>query len=164
MSARRPRASASSASDTYLYSTPSSLRCASSGGSFTAREAPCRFERATSASSRRFVDLLELGLRRRLVDEPPLDGALAAHALGDGGERVGEVAADLALVDEAREAAGAGEHGEERRLGQAHRARAVVGEDDLVARDRELVAAAATRCRSARARLGMPLSALISSR
>src|SRR5690606_34628760 len=89
--------------------------------------------------------LLELRLRRRLVDEAPLDRALAAHALGDRREGVGEVTADLALVDEPREAAGAGEDREERRLGEAHRARAVVREDDLVAGDRELVSAARRR-------------------
>src|SRR5262249_35847091 len=58
--------------------------------------------------------LVELRLRRRLVHEPPLDGALAAHALGDGREDVRQIAPDLALVDEARETAGAGEDAEER--------------------------------------------------
>ena len=77
-----------------------------------------------------------------LVDEAPLDGALAADALGDRAEDVGEVAAHLALVDDAREAAGAGQHAEQRRLGQADRAGAVVDQDDLVAGERELVAAA----------------------
>ena len=61
------------------------------------------------------------------------------------GEHVGEVAADVALVDDAGEPAGAGQHGEQRDLGQRHRRRAVVDEEDLVARQRQLVAAAGGR-------------------
>src|SRR5258706_354723 len=60
---------------------------------------------------------VEAALRVDGVDEAPLDGALAAHALGEGREAVGEVAADEALVDDARQAAGAGEDREERHLG-----------------------------------------------
>ncbi len=48
----------------------------------------------------------------------------------------------MALVDDARQASGAGEHAEQRRLRQAHRGIAIVHEDDFVARERELVAAA----------------------
>jgi len=83
--------------------------------------------------------------RHDLVDETPVDRALALDALRDRAEQVGEVAPHLALVGEAREPAGAGQHPEERHLGQRHRRRAVVGEDDLVARERELVAAAGAR-------------------
>jgi len=46
--------------------------------------------------------------------EPPF----AADPFRDGRERIGEVAPDHALVDQPREAAGAGQHGEERRLGK----------------------------------------------
>jgi hypothetical protein len=63
----------------------------------------------------------ELRLRPDRVDEAPGDGLLAAHAFGHRAEHVGEVAADLALVDEAREAAGAGQHAEQRHFGQRHR-------------------------------------------
>jgi hypothetical protein len=62
--------------------------------------------------------LIEAGARGDRVDEAPLDGALAAHALARGAEDVGAVAAHLALVDEAREPTGAGQHGEQRDLGQ----------------------------------------------
>ena len=41
------------------------------------------------------------------VDEAPLDGGRAAVALGLGGEQVGAVLADVALVDDAGQAAGA---------------------------------------------------------
>ena len=98
---------------------------ASSGGSRT--PGPLRsLALATSVAAAAFTASSNLPSARDLVDEAPLDGALAAHALGDGAERVGEIAAHLALVDEAREAAGAGEHAEERHLGQADRAGAVV--------------------------------------
>src|SRR5208337_5521939 len=55
---------------------------------------------------------------------------------------VGEVMADVALVGEAGEAAGAGQHAEQRRLGKADGAAAVVDEQDFVAGERQLVAAA----------------------
>ena len=76
------------------------------------------------------------------VDEAPVDRLLAAHAFGERAEVVGQVAAHLALVDDAREAAGAGQHAEQRHLGQRHGRRAVVDEQDLVAGEREFVAAA----------------------
>ena len=86
--------------------------------------------------------LLELARRIHGVDEPPLHRALPFHAFGHRAEDVGEVAADLPLVHDAREAAGAGQHAEQRRLRQADGRIPVVHEDDLVARERELVAAA----------------------
>ena len=86
--------------------------------------------------------LLELAGRIDRVDEAAFDGALAAHAFGQRAEVVGEVAAHLALVDDARQAAGAGQHAEERRLRQAHRRAAIVDEHDFVAGQRQLVAAA----------------------
>ena len=48
----------------------------------------------------------------------------------------------LRLSTSARQAAGAGQHGQQRQLGQRHRARAVVDQQDLVAGQRQLVAAA----------------------
>ncbi len=81
-------------------------------------------------------------LRDRSIDEAPLLRALAAHALGQGREHVGEVAPHLALVHEPGEPAGAREHREQRRLRERDGAAAVVGEQDLLARERELVAAA----------------------
>ena len=69
----------------------------------------------------------------------------AAHALLHRAEGIGEVAAHLALVGDAGEAAGARQHGEQRQLGQGHRRVAVVGEQDVVGRQRQLVAAAGRR-------------------
>ena len=79
------------------------------------------------------------------IDQAPLDGALALDAFLDGAEGVGAVAAHLALVGDAGQAAGAGQHGEQRNFGQRNGRVAVVGEDDLVARERQLVAAAGRR-------------------
>ena len=89
--------------------------------------------------------LLELGVGHRLVDQPPLDGARALDALLDRAERVGQIAAHLALVGDAGEAAGARQHGQQRQLGQRHRRAAVVGKQDVVGRQRQLVAAAGRR-------------------
>jgi len=53
-----------------------------------------------------------------------------------------------ALVDQPRQAAGTGaSNGEQRQLGQRHGARAVVGQQDLVAGQRRLIAAARAMCR-----------------
>ena len=93
------------------------------------------------ASWRILHSLLELGVRHGLVDEAPLDGAVALHAFLHRAEGVGAVAAHLALVGDAGQAAGAGQHGQQRQLGQRHRRVAVVGEHDVVGRQRQLVAA-----------------------
>ena len=90
----------------------------------------------------RLRELLRLGVA---VDQAPLLRALRAHAFDQRAEDVGVVAAHVALVGEAREAAGAGQHAEQRHLGQAHRRRAVVDQADLVAGERQLVAAAGGR-------------------
>src|SRR6202044_431811 len=73
-------------------------------------------------------ELVELALGHGAIDEAPVLRALAAHALGEGAEDVGEVAAHPALVDEAGEPTGAREHREERRLRERDRAVAVVRE------------------------------------
>ena len=86
--------------------------------------------------------LVELGARHHLVDQPPVDRALALDAFLGGAEHVGMVAPHLALVGDAGEAAGAGQHREQRQLGQRHRRRAVVDQHDVVGGERELVAAA----------------------
>ena len=54
--------------------------------------------------------LVEARARRYRVHQAPFDRAFAAHALGQRGEDIGEVAAHLALVDQAGEAAGARQH------------------------------------------------------
>ena len=75
------------------------------------------------------------------VDQAPVDGLLAFDAFGPGGEHVGEVAADVAFVDDAGEPTGAGQHCQQRNLGKRHGRRTVVDQDDLVACEREFVAA-----------------------
>ena len=59
--------------------------------------------------------------RGDVIDQAPLDGGVAPDALGPGGERIGEVAADMALVDDPGESAGAGKHGQQGNLGQRDR-------------------------------------------
>ncbi len=84
---------------------------------------------------------LETRARHHLVDQPPLDRARAPDALGGGREEVGVVAPYPALVDQAGEAAGAGQHAEQGHLRQRHGGRAVVDQHDLVAGECQLVAA-----------------------
>jgi hypothetical protein len=111
---------------------PRHRRGAGFGGDFAAQ--------AVDPRAHAFVELREL---EGGVDQIPVDGALAADAFGEAREVVGPVAADLALVADPGEAAGAGQHAEQRDFGQADRRAAVVDEHDLVAGERELVAAAA---------------------
>jgi hypothetical protein len=102
-----------------------------------------RAVRGLRAGERALADGVgELAARDRGVDELPVHGGLAAHALGAGGEDVGAVLTDLALVDDAGETAGARQHREQRHLGQRDRRGTVVDQQDLVAGQRELVAAA----------------------
>ena len=79
------------------------------------------------------------------VDQPPFDRALPLHPFGHGAEHVGAVAPHLPLVHYARQPAGPRQHAEQRRLRQADRTVPVVHQEDLVARQRELVAAARAR-------------------
>ena len=94
------------------------------------------------ALANRGGELRRLGDR---VDEAPGQRLFAAHAFARGAEDIRQVVADMALVGEPRQAAGAGQDAEQRHLRQADRARAIVDEDDLVARERQLVAAAGAR-------------------
>ena len=91
--------------------------------------------------------LLKAGEGRDGVHEAPLQRSLALHALRRGGEEVREVASDLSLVYQPSQTAGAGQNAQERRLWEAHSRVAVVDEEDVVAGQRELIAA--TRGRSA---------------
>ena len=84
----------------------------------------------------------QLAVRHDLVDQAPCDGALALDAFLDGAEIIGVVAAHLALVDDARQPAGARQHRQQRHFRQRHRRRAVVGEHDVIGRERQLIAAA----------------------
>jgi hypothetical protein len=85
---------------------------------------------------------VEPRIGHHLVDQPPGDGALAPHAFLGGAEHVGEIAPNLALVGDAGEPAGAGQHGKQRHLGKRHAGRAVVGQNDVVGGQRQLVSAA----------------------
>ncbi len=105
----------------------------------------CRTDRslaAASARARSFTSLGETRRRRRAIDEVPLLGPVGAHAFGRGAENIGEIAPHLALVDQAGQAAGARQHAQQRHLGQADGGGAIVDHDDLVAGERQLVAAA----------------------
>ena len=80
-----------------------------------------------------------------MVYEPPLLGAISANAFGSGAEDVGKVAAHLALVDQPSQPARSGQHAQQRDLRQAHGRGAVVDHRDLVAGERQFVAAAGRR-------------------
>ena len=103
-----------------------------------ARPIRARRERASALARR----VGQPGTRHDLVDQAPRDRPGAAHALGDAAEEIGAVAADLALVDQPGQPAGAGQHREQCYLRQRHGGRAVIGHQDPVGRQRQLVAAA----------------------
>lgn len=60
-------------------------------------------------------------------------------------QNVGEIPADFTLVHQAGEAAGAGEHAEQRDFGQTHGRGAVVHQVDLFAGQRQFIAATGSR-------------------
>ena len=104
------------------------------------------FRRARRQVLRALQDhVRELAARNDHVDQSPLHGALPLDSLRQRRESVRQIPAHLALVDDARQAARAGEHPEERYLGQRHGRRTVVDQDNLVARERQLVTAARRR-------------------
>src|SRR4029077_3990836 len=86
--------------------------------------------------------LVPLPLGEGGVDQAPFDSRVAAVALGLGGEQIGPVLADVALVDHAGEATGAGQDPQQGDLGQGDGGGAVVDEDDDVAGESQLVASA----------------------
>ena len=106
-----------------------------------------RSERAAISCARAATASFHFELRHHLVDQPPFDRLGAAHALLDRAEHIGAVAPHLALVGDAGEPAGAGQHREQRRLRQRHRRAAVVDQHDVVGGERQLVAAAGRSCR-----------------
>ena len=73
---------------------------------------------------------------------PPLDCAFALEAFGEGTEYIGAITSDLSFVDQPGQSARAGKNRQERRLRKRHRRRAVIDEDDFVARQGQLVSAA----------------------
>ena len=136
------RSARENSTETALYSTPSAERLRLSGvsamplASFGRSDFRGEFLRAL------LHHLVELGVRHHLVDQPPFHRALALDALLRRAEHVGVVAADLALVGDAGEPAGARQHREQRQFRQRHGRGAVVGQDDVVGGERQLVAAA----------------------
>jgi len=89
--------------------------------------------------------LLELGVGRHLVDQAPLDRAGALDAFLGGAEGIGQITPHLALVGDPREAARSRQHRQQRQLGQRHGGAAVIGQQDVIGRQRQLVAAAGRR-------------------
>ena len=89
--------------------------------------------------------LVEARAGGELVDEAPVERAPAPHPLLHRAEEVGVVAPHLALVDDPGETARPGQDAEEGDLGEGHRARAVVDQQDPLAGEGELVAPARRR-------------------
>ena len=85
--------------------------------------------------------LLEAAPRRQAVHEAPLHRPATPDPLGESGEHVGAVPPDPALVDDPGQPAGPWKHPEQRHLRQRNRRAAVVHQEDLVAGEREFVAA-----------------------
>ena len=103
-----------------------------------------RSDRAANSARALRDPVLELAGRIHGIDEPPFHRAPPLDALGHRSEHVGEVAPHFPLVDDAGEAARARKHGQQRRFRQAHGRVAIIDEDNLVARERQLIAAAGT--------------------
>ena len=80
-----------------------------------------------------------------MIDQAPVERALATDTFLDGAEIIRPIAAHAALVDQARETACARQYREQGQFGQGHGACAIIGQDDFVARKREFVAAARAR-------------------
>ncbi len=136
------RSGRAKSTDTNSYSTPSSVRSRLSGVSATPLAPAGRDDFAANSRARVRDRLFELRARHDFVDQPPVDRALALDAFLGGAEHVGVVAPHLALVGDAGEPAGAGQHREQRQFGQRHRRRAVVDQHDVIGGERKLVAAA----------------------
>ncbi len=134
-----------------------SMSSATRRSTATRRRSICRVERVRARSPDRWpadrtppqvprarlaTRSLELARRIHRVDQPPLDRPLALHALRRPWRRRPPDRGGPSLVHDAGQAAGAGQHAEQRRLRQADRGVPVVDEEDLVAGQRELVAAA----------------------
>ena len=119
-----------------------------------ARPAPAR---ASATASLNWLVGQTLSTSRHSTARLPL------HALGERAEDIRQIAPHLALVDDARQAAGAGQHAKKRRFGQAtdarrHRRRGRSRRRPAPARSRRR-----RRCRSAPRGTSRPLVALASS-
>ncbi len=101
-----------------------------------------RSERFGQLFGARADRVFPLGERHGLVDQLPVHRLGAAQPLFGRAEEVGAVAAHLALVGDAGDAAGAGQHAEQRRLRQRHGRAAIIDQHDVIGGERKLVAAA----------------------
>ena len=128
--------------DTVSYSTALSERVRLSGVSAMPFAPGGRLDFAANSWARFDHRVLELGAGHHLIDQPPVDRALALDAFLGGAEHIGMVAPHLALVGDAGEPAGAGQHREQRQFRQRHRRGAVVDQHDVVGGERQLIAAA----------------------
>ena len=139
---RPPR---SNSTESEPYSTPFAENVRASGVSLI----PCPRRAAARLRGKllraRGDRLFELRAGGHFIDQPPLQSALSLHALFGGAEEIGVVAAHFALVGNAGETAGAGQHREQRQFRQRHRRRAVIHQHDVVGRQRQLIAAAGRR-------------------
>ena len=107
---------------------------------------PARGGAARGEAPGAFADrLVEARARGELVDEAPVERAPAPYPLLHRAEEVGVVAPNLPLVDDPGETTRPGQDAEEGDLGEGHRARAVVDQQDPVAGEGELVAPARRR-------------------
>ena len=86
--------------------------------------------------------ILPFRIGHHLVHQPPFDRLGAANALLDRAEYVGAVAPHFALVGDAREPAGAGQHRQQRRLRQRHGRATVVDQHDVIGGECEFIATA----------------------
>ena len=80
-----------------------------------------------------------------VIHQTPVFGLLSAHALDAGAEQVRQVMAHMFLVGYPRQAASAGEHTQQRHLGQAHSAGAVIHKNNFIASQRQFIAPPRTR-------------------
>ena len=101
------------------------------------RPAPRRDQRRRPLAN----PLVEAAPRREAVHQTPFQRAAAPDPLGEGGEHVGAVPPHPAFVEDPGQPAGSREHSEQGHLRQRDGRAAIVREEDLVAGQREFVAA-----------------------
>ena len=71
-------------------------------------------------------------------------GSFAFYAVGIGTENVGKIAPHFTLVDQPRETTRTGQDTKQRNFGQTHRTGPIIDEQNLIARQRQLVPTART--------------------
>ena len=85
--------------------------------------------------------LLWLG---NVIHQSPLLGLLATHAFDAGTKQISQIMANVFFVGHPGQATRAGQHTQQRHFGQAHRARTIVHQNNLITRQCQLIAAART--------------------